>query len=110
LGPTRFAEYQIRSDPAYRQTQYFVNGSGLPPETSDQLVAIQRDIMQHASTVKTDETLSIEQRNAQLLILSLQANARLTNVLSAEALDRYRKSAGNWISHVQPAPSQGATR
>jgi hypothetical protein len=103
LGPDRFSEYQITTDPAYRSTQYFVNGSGLPSETAGQLVSIQREITQKVSTVKNDTALSPEQRDAQLLTLSLQANAQLTTVLGAEALPRYKNSIGGWVNRIQPA-------
>ena len=103
LGSERFAEYEVKTDPAYNSNQFFVVGSGLPAEMTDRLVNVQREMTQRATALKDDESLTPEQRYAQLTALAEEATAKTSATLGSEAFDRYKKSAGQWLTRLRPA-------
>jgi hypothetical protein len=53
LGDDRYADYQRANDGNYRQTSQLVTRLDLPPETTNQIYAMQQDIQQRARAVQT---------------------------------------------------------
>jgi hypothetical protein len=113
LTPERFADYQLKTDPAYLQTNQFVAGLDLPPTATAQIVAVQRDMTGRMQAVVADRSLTADQRTAQLASLAQEATTTLTATLGASGLAAYKQSVGNWLANLerraQPRPGAPAT-
>jgi len=106
LSPERFADYQLKTDPAYLQTSQFVAGANLPPATTAQIVAVQKDTTTRMQAVIADKTLTGPQRTAQFATLAQQANASLSTTLGASALADYKQSNGSWLTNLEQRAQQ----
>ena len=102
LPPDRAAEYERATDYNYRQTSQLVARLELPPETSGQVYAVQKDIRQRLSGLDDDQSLSPDQRTQQLATLRQEAEARLTSLLGAQGLEAYRQYGGIWMQSLTP--------
>lgn len=104
LTPERFAEYEIKSTPEYRQTEAIVSRLALPAEAATTIVTLQKEITQRASAIRSDATLSPDARDAGLAALANEAVTRLTPTLGESGLAPYRQSAGRWLDALRPPP------
>jgi hypothetical protein len=102
LPPDRAADYERAVDYSFRQTSQLVARLELPPETSGQVYAVQKDIRQRLSGLYDDQSLSPDQRTQQLAPLRQEAEARLTSLLGAQGLEAYRQYGGIWMQSLTP--------
>jgi hypothetical protein len=103
LGPARMAEYERATDFNYRRTSQFVARLELPPETTNQLYAIQKEFEQRRSEMYRAGIPSREAMTEQMTALQQQAIARVTPVLrSASAVESYKQYGGGWINNLVP--------
>ena len=107
LAPDRFAAYQQAIDPAYQQINRLVARLELPPETSTQVVALQKDIQQRAMSAQIARDATPEQRAAQLAALNQEATDKLTQSLGARGFEAYKATGGYWLQMLQPRPAAG---
>jgi hypothetical protein len=107
LAPDRFAAFQQAIDPAYQQINRLVARLELPPETSTQVVTLQKDIQQRAMAVQTARDISPDDRAAQLAALNQEATAKLTQSLGARGFEAYKTNGGSWLQMLQPRPASG---
>ena len=105
LAPDRFAAFQQAVDPAYQQINRLVARLELPPDTSTQVVALQKDIMQRATAAQTMRDATPDQRAAQLIVLNQEATAKLTQTLGARGYEAYKANGGYWLQMLQPRPT-----
>jgi hypothetical protein len=106
LAPDRFAAFQQAVDPAYQQINRLVARLDLPPETSTQVVTLQKDILQRATSAQAMRDLTPDQRAAQLVVLNQEATAKLTQTLGARGFDAYKATGGGyWLQMLQPRPT-----
>ena len=109
LAPDRFAAYQQAIDPAYQQINRLVARLDLPPETSTQVVALQKDIMQRAASAQMMRDATPDERAAQLAALNQEATAKLTQSLGASGFEAYKATGGGyWMQMLQPRPTTGS--
>jgi hypothetical protein len=105
LGPERYAEYQRSTDSNYRTTTQLVARLALPPDTANQLYAVQQSIQPRVTALNQDRALPADARNQQLAALQAEAVAKLTPILgSAQNLDAYKQYGGSWLQTLQPRP------
>lgn len=106
LGPARYTEFKETTDGNYLTANNLVRRFDLPPTTTREIIAIQKDINQRAETLRGDRTLAPEARNAQLVALGQEANSRLSPLLGNDALNAYKQGGGGWINALvrPPAP------
>jgi hypothetical protein len=102
LAPDRFAAYQQAIDPAYQQINRLVARLDLPPETSTQVVALQKDLQQRAMAVQTARDVTPDERAAQLAALNQEAKDKLTQSLGARGFEAYKTNGGYWLQMLQP--------
>lgn len=106
LPPQRAAEYDRLTDYNYRQTSRLVARLELPPQTADQLYALQKDFERRRSEIYSGGAANREQITQAVTALQQQAIASVTPVLgSARALEAYRQYGGTWISNLVPRPA-----
>ena len=102
LSPERFAEFKQITDPAYQQTSLLVARLELPSSATAQIVAIQQDVQQRASSLRSDRNLPAEARAVQLAALSQEATTKLSSALGGKrGLDAYRQNGGGWLQSLQ---------
>jgi hypothetical protein len=105
LSPDRFAAYQRATDPQFQQIDRLVARLELPPATADQVIAVQKDIMQRAASPESMRDLTPEQRAAQMAALNQEATAKLTQALGARGFAAYKANSGYWLQMLQPRPA-----
>lgn len=111
LPPERFAELKQKADPAYIQANALATRLDLPATAAADIVAVQKDIMKRAGTIRQDATLTPDSRATQLRALGDEAVVRLTPTLGDAGVAAYRQSGGAWINGLQrssatPAPKR----
>ena len=94
LGPDRFAQYEIATDPNYRWVDRVVQMAKLPLETTAQVITVQRDLQKRADAIKKDLTLTVDARNLQLTALGDEAALRLRTMLGPEGFVEYDRNGG----------------
>ena len=105
LGPDRAAEYQRDTDYGYRQATQLVERLELPPDTANQVYATQKDIQQRATALRSDRTLTADDRNTQLGGLATEAQTKLTAALGAQGYQAYTQNGmGSWVQNLVPRP------
>ena len=107
LGPERAADYERATDPSYRHTQQIISRFGLPPETTNQLWAVQTELETRRRAIPL--TVPTPERLQTLASLRQEAIARITPLLGTpRALDAYQQHAGQWLqdyaARQTPAP------
>jgi hypothetical protein len=115
LGADRYAEYQRATDYNYRQTSQLTTRLGLPPETANQLYAIQKEFETRRSTpAEPGNTGPVTQADLSQRRAALQAEAlaKVTPLLrTPAALEAYKQYGGQWLQNLAPRlmPAAGAT-
>jgi len=105
LGPERGADYQRAIDNNYRQTSQLVARLDLPPESANDVYAVQKDIQQRVTALRTDPTLSLSDRNQQIAALADEAKAKVTATLGDSGFEAYKQYGGSWLQNLQPRPA-----
>lgn len=109
LGDDRFAEYQRATSYGYQQTSSLVARLGVPPETTNQLWAMQQDMGRRAVLIRGDRTLSPAERTEQIAALNDEATAKVTAALGEQGFAAYKQYGGSWLQTLQPPrPPPGA--
>jgi hypothetical protein len=104
LGPDRAADYERSNDYNYRTTSQLVTRLELPPETTNQVWAIQKDIQQRAQDAYK---LSPDERTAQLAALADETKQKVTAALGERGYTAYQQYGGSWMQMLQPRARSG---
>jgi hypothetical protein len=104
IGTNRVAEYKLEQDYAYRQ---LIEG-GVAKESIFKLDDMKREAEKAAKKIRSDKTLSPEQRSSALAAIREETQASLGGVLDDKMLKRYMNNGGWWLNNIapktQPAP------
>ncbi len=103
LGDQRFTDYQRATNYNFRQTSQLVARLDLPPETTNQIYAVQQDTQQRASAIRRAGG-SPDAVAAQLSALADEAQAKITTTLGASGGDAYKQYGGQWLQNLRPRP------
>jgi hypothetical protein len=107
LAPDRYTEFQQKTDQAYIQTNQLITRLQLPETKTAELVAVQKEIMKRAETLRADRLTPADQRGAQMGALGAEGAVRVSAVIGEANLPAYRQSAGNWLNQLRaPAPKK----
>jgi hypothetical protein len=109
LGDQRYADYQRAMDYNYRQTTQLVARLNLPPQTANELYAVQKEMEQRRMNFAASANgtaLTREQAMEQMTALQQEATARVTSALggNAAALEAYKQYGGSWLANLVPRP------
>jgi hypothetical protein len=105
LGDTRAAEIQQALNPAYSQINRLVSRLDLPISAASQVVAVQQDVQERAIALRSDNTLSTDDRRAQFVALGNEASAKISAALGGpRGLEAYKMNGGQWLLNFQPPP------
>ena len=105
LGPDRYADYQLATDPKYQQVNRLVARLELPASTSVEVVNVQENIQKQATALRRDRTLTPDDRNAQIAALAQQAQTQLTAALGSSGYEAYKDYGGYWLQNLAPRPA-----
>jgi hypothetical protein len=109
LPPDRFADLKQAVDPAYQQINRLVARLDLPATASTEVVAVQQDIQKRAGTVRSDKSLSADQRTVQLTALAQEASTKVSTALGGDrGLEAYKQYGGQWLQNIVPRPATPA--
>ncbi len=104
LGPDRYADYQRATDYNYRRTTQVVERLSLPPETANELYALQKSAQQRATDLRRDGT-PMADRPAHLRAIVSEAEEKISARLGPTGLEVYRQYAGTWLNNIAPRPT-----
>ena len=102
LGPERAAEYERATDYNYRQASQLVARLDLPPETTNQLWEVQKDIQQRTKDIYADNSVRGEDRTQKLATLAEEAKTRISASLGAQGFEAYKQYGGQWMQQLTP--------
>ena len=105
LGPDRYADYQLATDPKYQQINRLVARLELPASISVEVVNVQQNIQKQATALRQDRTLTPDERNTQIAALAQQAQTQLTAALGPNGYEAYKDYGGYWLQSLQPRPA-----
>lgn len=100
LGPDRFAQYKLESQPNYGSISKVTEALNLPSGSAQQLLDVESDITKRMNSLKSDSTLSDADRTAQLAALTGEAQSRLSSVLGDKGFELYKANAGFWLNSL----------
>jgi hypothetical protein len=109
LGADRYADYQQATNPEYRALNQIVSRFDLPLSAARDVVALQRDFLNRARAVSSNDAIPPVEKDAQLVALSREAFVRVGSALTPRGLEAYKRYGGNWLSSLAPAQA-GARR
>lgn len=111
LTPERFAEYQLKTDPAYRPTNDLVSQLSLSPAVTAQVMALQRETRARMQALVADRSMAQPDRIAQFAALSQQVSTTLTAALGATGATQYKQMpVGNWVNNLDSRARPPAAR
>jgi hypothetical protein len=91
LGPERYPLFKYNQDPVFKQAQASAQQAGAPPEAVLPLFQINQAIELERQRIRSDSTLTLEQRAAALANMLAQQQESLQKILGKEAYERYVK-------------------
>lgn len=109
LGTERGAEFERAMDNTYSQVARVVQRLNLPKESAVAVWELQKETQQRTADLRNNRALTTEQRQAQLVALSQEANAKVSAALGERGAGVYREMGGFWLNNIapQPAPARG---
>jgi hypothetical protein len=110
LSPERFADYELKSTAAYRDTDALVQRLELPANVTGEIVAVQNEITKRADALRANLALSPAERTVQLGALAEEAAVRLTPVLGDTGFNAYKQNVGRWVGALRPAGAPSAQK
>jgi hypothetical protein len=102
LGKERGEDYTKAIDYSYRQTSQIVARLELPADTTDKVWDVQKITQQQYESLRSDKSLSKDERKARQTELVQKAEAQLTSLLGAKGVSVYRDYGGFWLRNLQP--------
>jgi hypothetical protein len=100
LGPDRFAQYQVETQPNYGSTSKVAEALNLPSGSAQRLLDVEGDITKRMNSLKGDPTLSDADRTTQLAALTGEARSRLSSVIGDKGFELYKANAGYWLNSL----------
>ena len=105
LPPDRFADLKQSIDPAYQQINRLVARLELPTSAATDVVAVQQDVQKRIGTLRSDKSLSADQRTTQLTALAQEASTKVSTALGGtRGLEAYKQYGGQWLLNIVPKP------
>jgi hypothetical protein len=101
LGPQRFAEYQRGLDAGYQAAVKVATYYDLPPERATQVYDIKRATEEHLRAIRTDASLSAEEKAAALVLAGQDVAESLQKLLGEKAFQTYAQHDGGWLARLR---------
>lgn len=102
LGAERYADYEREKDYQYKGVSKFVQRQNLPKEAAVKVWDAKKASEAEASKVRSNSSLSQEQKNAALQGIQQATENNLQSTLGASYNDFKGSQSGNWIKNLGP--------
>ncbi len=100
LGADRVKEYKLEQDYSYRS----LIESGVAKESVFQLDEMKQQAQAAAAKIRTDKTLSSDERNAALEAIRTETQNSINSLLGEKPAKRYSSNGGWWLNNLAPMP------
>ncbi|HVU35946.1 MAG TPA: hypothetical protein VHE61_21070 [Opitutaceae bacterium] len=113
LGPDRYADYQRSTDYNYQAAARLVARLQMPPETADNLYALQKEYQQKSQDImraaRASGPTDMQGMIQQLTTLQQEAASRVSATFNGnpEAVAAYKTYGGQWLQNMVPRMSHG---
>jgi hypothetical protein len=108
LGPVLFANYLRTQDPSFREICGFVQDQKLPSTAAVEIHQARQSAEDQAGQLKTDTSLSREEKAAALTALKT-ATAKTISSMLGKAYPDYLEGPGHWLELLAPQEEDGPT-
>lgn len=102
LGEARYAEYKRAQDYNYQELYRMAQRSGLPKETAAKVYDVKEASETQARKVRSDQTLSAEQRQQALSDIRSLAERSIQESLGEKNYKSYQSRSGYWMRNIAP--------
>jgi hypothetical protein len=103
LGEERYAEYERAQDWNYQSLYRVTERYDLPKEAANKVYDMQKVAQQEAGKIRSDSTLSAEQKKQALADVRAETEKSIQVVLPEKAWDSYRPQA-YWLNSISAEP------
>ena len=109
LGETRYAEYERAQDFQYQQLARIVRNAELDTGVANQVYDMKKIAEQQASRVRSDSSLTAEQRRAALTAIRAETERSLQETMGAKGWDLYNRPGNiHWLRGIAPSEKPGS--
>jgi len=100
LGDARYAEYVRDWDPVFNQLNQQASANSLADGAALQAYSLRDAVAQQSSQIFNDNTLSRDQKSADLQALAQNTRDQITSILGPTVGAAYLRSANAWLNQV----------
>jgi hypothetical protein len=109
LGDQRYADYQRETDYQFKALSKVADRQGLPKESAIKVWDMKSIAEQEANRVRSDSSLSQEQRQAALQAVRTETERSISTVLGDDGFGSYKKQNGAWwLNGISQQPVNAA--
>jgi|ERR1043166_3901135 hypothetical protein len=98
LGADRLKEYRLMSDGSFQN----LYESGVSRESILKLADMKQNVEDAARKIRTDQSMTPQQRNEALQAIRAETEKELANVLGERRAKAYPNSGGYWLRNIAP--------
>ncbi len=99
LGEERFAEFQLNQNYEYRQAVEITQKLNLDRAVARQVYDMRGDVQKAANKVRSDSSLSTEERKEKLLAIQAETERTITGMLGEKGFKAYKRHAW-WVREL----------
>ena len=110
LGPQRYAEYERAQDYSYQQIYSSVKSAELGTAAANQVYEMKKLAEEQARKIRSDRTMTAEQRTSTLNAIRQETEKSLQGVLGEKGWEQYNRPMNTrWLNNMTPAPRPAPT-
>ncbi|MBL9127196.1 MAG: hypothetical protein JNL97_06100 [Verrucomicrobiales bacterium] len=111
LGPERYADYERAQDYGYQQLYQIAKKAELTPGVANEAYAMKRAAEQRAAEIRSDGSLTPDQRNAALAAVRAETERSFAQTLGEKGWDQYNRPNNTWwLRTIAPNPPEASPR
>lgn len=96
LGPERYADYERAQDYSYQQLYQIAKKAELPPTVANEVYGMKRTAENQANRIRSDASLSQEQRSAALAAVRAETERSMQQSLGDKGWEQYNRPNNTW--------------
>src|SRR5262249_17376310 len=102
IGAARSADFLQVINPDNAMVDRVTTRLDLPLSAATEVNAVRDDVQKRAEAIRSNDSLSSDERNSQLAALSNEASGKISKTLGANGLEAYRQYGGSWLNNIKP--------
>ena len=96
IGPERYADYERAQDYSYQQIHQITKKAELPPTVANEVYSMKRAAESQANQIRSDLSLSPEQRSAALAAIRAETERSMQQSLGDKGWEQYNRPNNTW--------------